>query len=88
VNTGRAPDALPIRTDDARTVGLGCTRGLSAAQSQLLSTKFRDMIVELGFQIPKLHSKDWMHCPLGHFIVTHVSRILTGCSFEEPFWSV
>jgi len=43
-------DVLPIRMDVARIMGFGCQRGLVAAQSYLLSTKFRGIIIELGSQ--------------------------------------
>jgi hypothetical protein len=49
-------DVLPIRMDVARIMGFGCQRGLVAAQSYLLSTKFRGIIIELGSQVAKLHS--------------------------------
>jgi hypothetical protein len=49
-------DVLPIHSDVARIIGFGCQRGLVAAQSYLLSIKFRGIIVELGFQVAKLHS--------------------------------
>jgi hypothetical protein len=49
-------DVLPIRSDVARIIGFGCQRGVVAAQSYLLSIKFRGIFVELGFQVAKLHS--------------------------------
>jgi hypothetical protein len=66
-------DVLPIRTDVARIMGIGCQRGLVAAQSYLLSTKFRGIIVELDFQVAKLYSN----------LVTSTLTVSTGCDIFE-----